>query len=70
MTILLFLPVCLTGSSAMDFPSLITADGVASQHSRVLMPQTRVVSFTIIYIWFYLRLPLYTDKALLLNFFL
>ena len=33
MTILLFLPVCLTGSSAMDFPSLITADGVASQQS-------------------------------------
>ena len=70
MTILLFLSVCLTGSSAMDFPSLITADGVASQHSRVPMPQTRFVSFTIIYIWFYLRLPLYTDKALLLNFFL
>ena len=54
----------------MDFPSLITADGVASQHSRVPMPQTRFVSFTIIYIWFYLLLPLYTDKALLLNFFL
>ena len=54
----------------MDFPSLITADGVASQHSRMPMPQTRFVSFTIIYIWFYLRLPLYTDKALLLSFFL
>ena len=48
MTVLLFLPVCLTGSSAMDFPRLITADGVASQHSRVSMPQTRFVSFPII----------------------